>query len=424
MLDNKIKKELLHYITKKDNGEKLQKFEQDYFEKILSGMSEAEISGLKIINLKEAKTKKIKESVNSTKKINEKKRKEFLIYKKAYEADKLKRDITKTKTVELKNSLKNLNDDMYYKIEKNIIDNIIEELEIKSFKNNSEAMEYLTTTNVFKTNLNKTFKCFFEENNGAWLSQNPKDNKVYYFSKYENGDFMYLDIINIIEILYNTTFTIALTMLINKFDIKTEEEGWIKMQKERILWNIIQIESAEMSIKNNYPNLYKVVNKHLYILEKMQNICQANLRGLDYSVDGDPIFYASNRYIASFFSKSVATISASVNLLTVLGLIKKVKIDDIPENLLDKAKTEANIKKQDNLITFWTISDLNVRVLVEAEKRATMLLANKCNANNLNMLVVNRIFGEKVKNEVYENTEENIKKVMFLNHYKKESKLI
>lgn len=413
ILDKLLKIDAVRYILRK---EKKSKVDDPYLEEVYENMDEDEREEIRKIVLKNIKIR------NRTKaKIErEKKQKEYLRQQEKISKDRKSRDITKKiKALFAEELLDKNKEHIDRKI--NSISNIISQNTEKTTMNtNREALLHLKKNNFFRYELNKEFKCVFFDSNMAWISKKPKSGEVRYFSKNtETKEFFYLDIINIIEILYDCSFAYGFLKTMKILNIATREEEWKEVEREKYRHNIEVTEFAELKMQVEYPLLYCLIKKQLPILDRLNNIGQARIVTMEESVEGDAIFFSSYNYIAKYLSLSKSYIEKCINIFVLLELIIKVPEEKIPKYLLNRANEEAQ-KRGWNKINFYTIPLWNNTVLRNAENMARKLRFSKISTSSISIKKVREVFGEEIVNKVYENTKENVEKIAQIKDIKKQ----
>lgn len=413
VLNRMLKIDAVRYILRR---EKKSKVDDPYLEKVYENMDEDEREEIRKLVLKKIKIK------NRTKaKIErEKKQREYLQQQEKISKDRESRDITKKIKALFAEELLDKNKE-YIDRKINSINNIISQnAEKTTINTNMEALMYLKKNNFFKYELNKEFKCVFFDNNMAWASKDPNSGEVRYFSKNpETKEFFYLDIINIVEIIYDCSFAYGFLKTMKILNIATREEEWKEVEREKYRHNIEVTEFAELKMQVEYPLLYLLIKKQLPILDRLNNIGQARIVTMEESVEGDAIFFSSYAYIAKYLGLSKQYIEKSINIFVLLELIVKVPESKVPKHLLNRANEEAQ-KRCWNKINFYTIPLWNNTVLRNAENMARKLRFNKISTSSISIKKVREVFGEEMVNKVYENTKGNVEKIAQIKDIKKQ----
>lgn len=261
----------------------------------------------------------------------------------------------------------------------------------------------------------KFYNCIISSGNFAWIAKDDKGT-VRYFSKNpktnESFGFNIFDLIELrenIEIGTSLSFKNARRILARDLNIAYKEREWEHLQEEKYINNIKKIERAFIDMKRDYPNLYKLTENYLHILEHLNAWAMANIGDKKEAVNGEAVFFCSLRHAERFVKRDHSVISKAINLFAVLGLITKVHPEKVSENMLviareisKKAKETANSVKNVELVNFYSIPLYNVEVLMNAEKMGSKLIENKItNASRINKKEIEKIFGKVFVKKVY-----------------------
>ena len=148
----------------------------------------------------------------------------------------------------------------------------------KKYECNKEALKKLTSNiNLIRTP--KAGQCFFIDGNTAWVAQDPNDGTVRYFSRFAKSfEYFYLDIIDIYMLIEDKCFHEAVTELLSLYGIHTDEEERNKQSMMKYKDNISFLKNS-FEWKQNYPTLYKKINRYLDILIAMNKIGLKNAVG-------------------------------------------------------------------------------------------------------------------------------------------------
>ncbi|KXZ39462.1 hypothetical protein SAMN05661008_00351 [Alkalithermobacter thermoalcaliphilus JW-YL-7 = DSM 7308] len=413
--------EAVFYMIRKERNKSTR--ENQTLEDVYKYMDKHRIAELREEINKEIKTKKLKIERMENKKKREKEQAEYLQKIKEIKEDREKRDITqiiKEKALSWgENGL--LKERFEVKRTFSYINIITQNTNNIRLFSNKMAINHIRRNNYFKYEIGKEFECELIENNIAWISQDETSEVIRYFTKNkETGEFAYFDLIDLIQIELGCNFLYALREAMEALNIKTEEEEHRNMNVRKYVNNIEIIEGIDFRFMLQYPNLYKLIGKHFYILEKMNTIGIGNIRTKVESLGNDAVFFSSYQYIADFLNiKSKTTVANAINMFALLGLITKVENSNIPSEMMDRAKKEAKARGWKNLITFFTIPLYTERILRDAEAMAGRIIENKITISNISIKRVEDAFGEEIAERVYGNTKKNTEKIIEIKNYKK-----
>ncbi|ELC8390745.1 hypothetical protein QYB48_002760 [Clostridium perfringens] len=207
-------------------------------------------------------------------------------------------------------------------------------------------------------------------------------------------------LINLIQIFYKLSFFEAINYICEKVGITIIcKENEVK----KIIKNNLLLTSGE------FPEVYKLLDKHYYILELFFNrsidLCFNDVRHENNLVFYYPvrkiktdIFYL-HHHATAHKRISLSYISSIVRVFNLLGLISIIDVETLSEDF--------KYNKIDNLhfdINAYCIPTLNKKILTRAEK-----IAKKINDNNLNIAKLNRekyqkALGKKYTDKLFKNS--------------------
>lgn len=262
-------------------------------------------------------------------------------------------------------------------------------------------------------------KCILYPKNTAWISKG-EDGIYRYFTKREGGRYAFFSILDMMEINYGKGVglisglnyarrEIARVLNASYYGLEFELETQAKYVS-----NIERIE-LEGDLKRDYPSLYKLVGKQLYILLKLHTIALASVIDKKTAIKKQAVFFASTRLLQEQFeAKSHTTFSKAINLFATLNLIDKHD----PKGINTESKlyeTALQIRSENeyfNLINFLSIPLYDDSLLAKAEKTAKRLIKNKItNMDLITRKSLTTAINEKKANEVYGQAEFNIDKL-------------
>lgn len=216
----------------------------------------------------------------------------------------------------------------------------------------------------------------------------------YYLALYnsldEEAPYKKYNIIDIYTLLANTNRKNAIVELIELLDITVlNVYNEIKKYKKNLEILINEIK--------NYIELYKLIKKHIYVLEEIIKIGLIEC----YFYNEDKQFNLSLRYLADRLNKSNSTICPIINGFVLLGFCNK--------NLMK------NKNKFKNPIALYSINIFSKKMLEEANIIASKMISSKpkLTISNINYKSIKRLFGEEIANSVI--LDVNIEKRIKLN---------
>lgn len=267
-----------------------------------------------------------------------------------------------------------------------------------------ESIKKIDLTQIFIAcpGLNQRFKCSFFSDRTAWIHKIDNGHYRYYSRKnsMKCKSVYSFDILDLLEIIRNDNRKDVLSFIQKRWGL-TGLTGWYSEQTEKHQYNQLVLEFLKNDSKQ-FPNLNKLLEKHWSFLEVINSYSLRNLVGEQYAVDKEAIFFLSNKYLNEtyFPESSISTINGLINLLCVLGFMRKVPIDKLPIKMAEKAELQLKLMRVKNQTSFYSI--LNFQgVLEEAERRAKMLVNENIYYHRLTKKVVSQLFGEDFCSRIY-----------------------
>lgn len=251
-------------------------------------------------------------------------------------------------------------------------------------------------------NPNVNFKCIFHNDSNPSAVISDKNGYFRYFCNSPtcicHNNSKGVDIIDIVKIKENCSTSSALKKLIKYYKINLKDSTWINRENKRIETNIILLSQLK-SRKEQFPNLNRIIRFGYPLLIAILEICKENITNRFFSIDGESIFFFSNRYLAKKTNKSVVNINKYINLFCTLGLLKKIPYEKVNEYL--KA-TAIEISKNNgyNGISFYTVPNYD-RVFKTADERAAVMLKYRFSINGMSKKYLEGCFGEEFANQIY-----------------------
>lgn len=254
---------------------------------------------------------------------------------------------------------------------------------------------------------NDYFQCLFIKGNDAWYSMDLKTGYYRYFTRdSETGVTYGLNFFDVMEIAYGYDFLHARKHITRSLKILYKEGEWEMMQELKYLQAMTIVEKAETTIKKDFPELYKYIKRFLPVMQKLLNIGITSIRGKDWSVDDESVFYSSSSFIADYQADAFkdmdrTTVNRAVNIFSTLGLLKKEKEEDVPHQLLQRAKMRSGEYANFNTINFYTIPMFDHLLLKQANERVIKLREHKVASKEVSRKKVVEVFGEEYAQKVY-----------------------
>ncbi|MEW9674153.1 hypothetical protein [Ammoniphilus sp. 3BR4] len=226
-----------------------------------------------------------------------------------------------------------------------------------SFSNHLDVYDYLKKQGLheFLGLHGNTFNCIFhkDHNPSAGIVVNEETgHQIYNCLSSSCG--ISLTIIQVVERLTGLNRVEALRFLRKVYKVGYYESDWQREKKAILEENKLLLLSSELEVV--YPEVNSIIKRYTMQLSLLNELAIHNLQTENFTDKlGNPIFYASTRYIAKKCGKGERRLSDVINLFAYLGLIRKVPENEIPSFLLDKARSEAAKKKQKYIVNYYSI---------------------------------------------------------------------
>ncbi|MFI8715177.1 hypothetical protein [Brevibacillus brevis] len=293
----------------------------------------------------------------------------------------------------------------------------------KNIRTTQELVDLANTTNMFAVifgNLkgimtDTFFSCHLVSNNFAWISKD--DNNVYrYYSKRKGGNTIGLSVFDLLEIIdedgidEKRGFHYAKEELARLLDLQNLKDQWVIDQCEKYQSNLRYIRNETTDINPRFPVLDNFMQKYLPILIYLNTKCEEGIFR-SFSYHGEHIFFTSTYRIEEMVGIRQSTVSRSINMLTLIGLIEKVPHDKLPSHLLEISDRimESRFKKGykggkgkgGKRITFYRVPKYNKETLESAEEMVKKINESGMWASQISERRVEKVFGVEKAKEVF-----------------------
>ncbi|MFC0212121.1 hypothetical protein ACFFK0_06570 [Paenibacillus chartarius] len=288
---------------------------------------------------------------------------------------------------------------------------------IKEIRTTQEFDRYVQTRNIFSElfiNLDmeerEWYCCEFILGNDAWISKD--ENGVYrYFSKTRFGSTIGLNIFDVIEILFcgdqetGNAFQNARNKLAKILGLEGLRDEWKIQQWEKYQNNLEYVRGGRGELAQEYPELYQFIQKYRAILEYFNT---HNEEGLfrSFSYQYEHVFFTSTNRIKEKLGISQSTVTRSINMLTLIGMLVKIPHHKLPRQLLEISNQILEYRsnrgyKGGKRITFYRVPKYDNETLESAEEIVKKLQAAGVWGSLISKEKVIKIFGEAKAKDVF-----------------------
>lgn len=273
---------------------------------------------------------------------------------------------------------------------------------------NRTNMFELIFENLRKFKINQKFPCELIDGNVAWISQG-ESGMHRYFTKQPGSATIGLSIFDLIEIVDGVEgFKLAQEELARLLDLDDLKDAWVINKGRKYVGNLGDLERSNVIVKKRYPTLYRYIQGHLWVL-KFMNQHGLNHVNRQFVHKNEPIFYIATTFIAENMAKAMnkektdqPAVSRAINLLVLLGLLKKIPHQELSSDLLDIAQ-EMRKGEHHRLVTFYQIPSYeDAEVMKSAEAMAKKL--EELGIRNSRLVTeksIMQVFGKEKAEEIY-----------------------
>ncbi|OLN21646.1 hypothetical protein BTO30_13860 [Domibacillus antri] len=192
--------------------------------------------------------------------------------------------------------------------------------------------------------------------------------------------------------------------LTSDLGIVYSERQWEILQEEKYEKNMDILQRADVEIQRDFPNLFSFIKSYLPLLEHLNDWGVKHILEKEHSFKGENIFFQSTTHMEKIVGRDQTICSRAINMFTVLGLIQKLREEDIPNSLMSVAKAIRGGRNEFRLVNFFSIPVLNHQILSEAEERVERLSEHGITSMSLiSKKKVELCFSEAFAKKVYVN---------------------
>lgn len=158
--------------------------------------------------------------------------------------------------------------------------------------------------------------------------------------------------------------------------------------------------SAERS-----PYACRLIGRIKNDLVMLQNIAQTAVIASGWSVEGEPLFFGSLRWLVSQRKSSgdpaehPNRFNQRIDRFCMLGLLKKLRDEQIPSQALAEAKKRQGHRPY--RMQFYSIPRYDETCMAEAERRAEQFIQAGCSVSGVSYQLIARLFGKEQAELVY-----------------------
>lgn len=207
-------------------------------------------------------------------------------------------------------------------------------------------------------------------------------------------------IVSITEKLANCKRHEAIEFIKKVYDIELVQSEWVVKQKQMIIDSVNYLDSDDFKI--TFPELSKLIRTRKHHIKAMLLYFSQFIND-DMRANGKPFFYASYKTLMDVcgIKGDQNSLSKSLSLFSLINMITKLQIEDIPEKELNKAREIAAQYNLRKLTGFYSFEEYGTMLFEESEDIARALKENNFTLKGLSREYVLRTFGPALANKVY-----------------------
>ncbi|MGD7025248.1 DNA-primase RepB domain-containing protein [Rossellomorea vietnamensis] len=271
------------------------------------------------------------------------------------------------------------------------------------FSTHDEVYDYLKKQNM---NLllgldGYNFSCIFHDDKtpSAGIIKNKKNGHFIYNCLSGSCNVSY-NIIQVTEQLTSMNIRDTLNFLRKVYKVEYIDTEWKKEKKVNLDNNVEFISST--GIQEEYRELNDFVSRYSELLLFLHQFSRENIITENYTDKlGMPLFFISLSHLSKMLGKDLKTIANRINILTYLGLIRKIPNKEIPADLLKKSRGYAKLKQYNKLISYYSIPVYDKKNIQFASQKAKEYKQLGFTVRDFGREMVYRTLGEEEANRVF-----------------------
>jgi hypothetical protein len=207
-------------------------------------------------------------------------------------------------------------------------------------------------------------------------------------------------IISITEKLAGCQRSQAIRFIKDVYNLKLCESDWEREQRDILDENIYYLDSRDFALA--HPTLHSLIRHRKSHLKPILMYFRQHIND-ELQINGKPLFFASYDTLIGVCGiyGNRNTIGQTITLFNLLGMLKKVSPDDVPANVLARAKEIAARYGHKKLTNFFTVEEYGTLLFEESEERAVRLKLNNYTLAGLSREYILRTFGVELANQLY-----------------------
>lgn len=192
----------------------------------------------------------------------------------------------------------------------------------------------------------------------------------------------------------------AIDFIKKVYNLELVQSDWVMEQKKLMIDSANYLDSDDFKI--TFPELSKLIRTRKHHIKAMLLHFSQYVND-DMKDNGKPFFYASYKMLMNVcgIKGDRNALSKSLALFALVNMITKLRVEDIPEKELNKAKEIAAKYKLKKLTGFYSFEEYGTLLFEESEDIARTLKENSFTLKGLSREYVLRTFKPELADKVY-----------------------
>ena len=207
-------------------------------------------------------------------------------------------------------------------------------------------------------------------------------------------------LLKLIQHIAHCSVSKSINFIKDVFNIQLEYSDWQKEKLDMLEANKDYLLSGKMEYE--YPKLFKRIKKKINRLIILIDFAEKNLYDETANDNDEAVFFISLTKLMQVFDiRSKDSVNNDITLFALLNLINKLSEENIPINLLNKAKHISAKNKFKKIANYYTIPSYDYDNLDISENNSKLLEENNFTMKGLSKEWILRTFGEITCNRIY-----------------------
>lgn len=204
--------------------------------------------------------------------------------------------------------------------------------------------------------------------------------------------------------------------LFDAFNVISEEEIWIRAKRKKYERLRVLLQNKYFACR--YPKVMNYLSNNRGLIISLLDEAEKNIRGKEACHNNEDVFFSASHHLSEVTGINRTEITRVINGLTLLGLMNKLSIDEIPYSLLD------NIKSIDyKRMNYMVIESITEECLANAELLFADLKKHRLYISKFSKKDIYKAFGVIEAERVFPSNCDVIGKVNEIKQNKQDSEI-